>query len=364
MRHFVSLSFSMLLLLCAQSARAEGLDLVLVLDTTGSMGGLIERAKIELWGIVDQLAASRPTHDPGQAQGPPGTIRIGLVAYRDRGDQYVTRVFELTSDIDLAYATLTAFEAAGGGDGPESVNQGIYDAVHAMQWHPGTNRQRAIILAGDAPPHMDYEQDVPWTETVDAARRAGIAIHAIQCGSSNQTRAVWQAIATAGGGRYVALPSNPNAATTSPWDDQLAALNRELAGTLVPYGETQAREQRREAADRSARATGAAAAARASYLGRLGTATTDAEGDLVTKIGTGALEWKEVDPTHLPEALRAMTDAERRQHVEDQEGRRRGLLSEVAYYATKRDSYLQERRKTDSGAAFQREVLNAILKAR
>ena len=252
-------SFSLLLLLCSQPAHAEGsLDLVLALDTTGSMGGLIERAKVELWGIVDQLAASHPD----QAQRPPGSIRIGLVAYRDRGDEYVTQLFDLTSDIDLAYATLTAFEADGGGDGPESVNQGLYDAVHGMQWQPGADRQRAIILAGDAPPHMDYANDVPWNETVEAAGRAGIAIHAIQCGSANETKAVWQAIATAGAGRYVALPSHPGAATTSPWDDQLAALNRELAGTVVPYGETLAREKRREAADRSARATGTAAASR------------------------------------------------------------------------------------------------------
>ena len=68
-------------------------------------------------------------------------IRIGLVAYRDRGDSYVTKVVDLSVDLDSIYATLMDFEADGGGDTPESVNKALYDAAHSTT-APSSKRKR------------------------------------------------------------------------------------------------------------------------------------------------------------------------------------------------------------------------------
>ena len=127
-------------------------EVVFVLDTTGSMGGLIQTAKEKIWSIASTMAAAN--------QGP--EVRMGLVAYRDRGDAYVTRVVDLSSDLDSMYATLMDFRAEGGGDGPESVNQALHDAVHRISWSQDENTYRAVFLVGDAPPHMDYPDDVPY----------------------------------------------------------------------------------------------------------------------------------------------------------------------------------------------------------
>ncbi|MGD8910277.1 MAG: VWA domain-containing protein, partial [Chromatiales bacterium] len=94
-------------------------DVVFALDTTGSMGGLIRAAKEKIWSIATTLAQAQPAPE----------IRMGLVAYRDRGDAYITQVTDLSSDLDSVYATLMDFRAEGGGDGPESVNQALADAV-------------------------------------------------------------------------------------------------------------------------------------------------------------------------------------------------------------------------------------------
>ena len=51
------------------------IDVVFVLDTTGSMGGLIQTAKEKIWSIATTMASAQPAPE----------IRIGLVAYRDRG---------------------------------------------------------------------------------------------------------------------------------------------------------------------------------------------------------------------------------------------------------------------------------------
>jgi len=71
------------------------LEMVFVLDTTGSMGALIEGAKQRIWGIVNEVMQESHT-----------SVRIGLVAYRDRGDEYVTQVLPLTSDLDQVYTKL------------------------------------------------------------------------------------------------------------------------------------------------------------------------------------------------------------------------------------------------------------------
>src|SRR4026207_1552332 len=96
-----------------QPAAAPRVEVAFVLDTTGSMSGLIEGAKRKIWSIANQLASGQPRPQ----------VSIALTAYRDRGDAYVTRLHPLTDDIDGIYAELQQLAADGGGDTPESVNQ-------------------------------------------------------------------------------------------------------------------------------------------------------------------------------------------------------------------------------------------------
>src|SRR5690348_7427604 len=99
-------------------------EVVFCLDTTGSMGGLIEAAKQKIWSISNQIANGKPTPD----------LKIGLVAYRDKTDAYITKVFDLTDDLDAVHGHLKEFAAEGGGDGPESVNKALDDAVNKIKW--------------------------------------------------------------------------------------------------------------------------------------------------------------------------------------------------------------------------------------
>src|SRR4051812_24770545 len=54
-------------------------DVVFAVDTTGSMGGLIEGAKRTVWSIATHIRNADPDAD----------LRVGLIAYRDIGDDYV-----------------------------------------------------------------------------------------------------------------------------------------------------------------------------------------------------------------------------------------------------------------------------------
>src|SRR5947207_7980699 len=89
------------------------MEVVFVLDTTGSMSGMIAGAKQKIWAIANKLKSADPTPE----------ISFGLVGYRDRGDTYVTKVYGLSDNLDEVYTHLYAFAAEGGGDTPESVNE-------------------------------------------------------------------------------------------------------------------------------------------------------------------------------------------------------------------------------------------------
>jgi hypothetical protein len=160
-------------------------EVCFVLDTTGSMSGLLEGAKRRIWAIVNELTVA-------EAGKPRPRLRIGLVAYRDRGDVYIAQVTDLSDDLDAIYLKLSAFRAEGGGDEPESVNQALADAVAKLRWSQDRSTVKTIFLVGDSPPHMDYADDVKYPVTCIAAVTRGIVINALQCGNTRVTTPVWQ----------------------------------------------------------------------------------------------------------------------------------------------------------------------------
>ena len=138
-------------------------EVAFVLDTTGSMGPLIEGAKRKIWSIATAIIDANPNAE----------IRMGLVAYRDIGDEYVTKTFNLTTDIQDLYANLLELKARGGGDWPESVNEALEVGVTKLTWTQGAEICRIMFLVGDAPPHMDYAQDTKYPDVIRMAHDRG-----------------------------------------------------------------------------------------------------------------------------------------------------------------------------------------------
>ena len=160
-------------------------EVAFVLDTTGSMGPLIEGAKRKIWSIATAIVDTNPDAE----------IRMGLVAYRDIGDEYVTKTFNLTTDIQDLYANLLELRARGGGDWPESVNEALHVGVTKLSWTQGAEICRIMFLVGDAPPHMDYAQDIKYPEVMRMARERDIIVNAVQAGGARDTERVWREIA-------------------------------------------------------------------------------------------------------------------------------------------------------------------------
>lgn len=149
----------------AKSAAAVQLDLCFLLDTTGSMGDEIARIQKTLLAITAKMRKleSKPR------------IRLGMVLYRDHGDEYVTRRFDFTEDAEAFDKALREVKADGGGDTPEQLNMGLYAAVEQLAW--GRDALRLCFLVADASPHMDYADDVPYVATLRSAVAKGIKVY-------------------------------------------------------------------------------------------------------------------------------------------------------------------------------------------
>jgi len=310
------------------------MEVVFVLDTTGSMGGMIAGAKQKIWAIANKLKSAQPTPE----------IRFGLVGYRDRGDEYVTRVFGLTNDLDEVYSHLNDFAADGGGDEPESVNEALHRAVRDLQWSTDSKVLRVIFLVGDAPPHLDYANDVRYPETCRLANRKGIRINTLQCGRLSGTEQIWREIARRTNGAYAAiLQDGGSVKIETPYDEDILRLNVQLDATIILYGSEA--DQKNAAANRSRLAlmSTEAVADRSSFLGKSETGSVIAgRGDLLVDVMSGRKQIEDVEVKQLDPKLQAMAPAARNELIARKVSERQVLQAELAQVVAKRDANVAE----------------------
>ncbi|HMN30279.1 MAG TPA: VWA domain-containing protein, partial [Caldilineaceae bacterium] len=171
------------------------LDLLFLIDATGSMDDEIDKLKSSMADVADQIAAlpERPE------------VRYGLVAYRDRGDAFVVRPYDFTDNLADFQANLAALRADGGGDMPESLNEALHVAVNQLSWR-NEETVRLVILVADAPPHLDYGEPYSYdTDMIEAVRR-GIKILPVGASNLDETgEYVFRQLAQFTGGKFVFL---------------------------------------------------------------------------------------------------------------------------------------------------------------
>jgi hypothetical protein len=336
----------------AKKARPK-VEVVFCLDTTGSMTGLIDGAKAKIWAICNQIAGGKPTPD----------LKVGLVAYRDKGDVYVTQVHDLTDDLDHIHAKLKTFTADGGGDYPEHVNQALYDSVHKIKWSKDSKTLRIIFLVGDAPPHMDYPEDVKYPITCAEACKRGIIINAIQCGNAADTMKYWRDIAKKAEGSYAQISASGGVVhIATPFDKELAKINSELTTTTVVYGGKGERESGKAKLAEAKALAPAAAADRAAFAGRSG---RGASYDLIDAIKYRRVKLEDLKEKDLPDELAKLkTVAERKAYLTKVEAHRAELAKKAVALDNKRQEYIKRElaKKGKGKDAFDEQVLDILRK--
>jgi len=340
----------------AETKSGKTVEVCFVLDTTGSMGGLIDGAKKKIWTIANGIVAA----DKG------AKVKFALVPYRDRNDEYVTRIFDLTDDLDKVFSDLQSFTANGGGDGPESVNQALDDAVNKITWTAGDSVTKLVFLVGDAPPHMDYQDDVKYQKTCESAVRKNLIINTVQCGSDGSTTPIWQEIARLSEGSFVALEqSGGMVVIETPMDKEIADLSGKIGALAVPYG---SREQQLGAQSKIATAVAAPApvAADRAYFNAsdsFGGKAIQGRGDLVSDAREKAVELDKLKIEELPENMQKMSADERKDYLKKQGEVRDKLTTRVNELSRQRQAVIEaENKKLNNGKgdAFDAKVTEIV----
>lgn len=181
------------------------LDMLFLLDTTGSMADELNRIQETIDSIAQRIDDFTPRP----------TLRFSAVAYRDRGDDYVTRTYDFTSDVSIFRKQLNSISAGGGGDSPESLNEGLHEAIQGVKWEK--DAVRLVFLVADAGPHLDYEQDYDYAEEALHAVRGGIKIYPIAASNSDPfAEYVFRQLAQQTLARFIFLTYQPGQASGVP----------------------------------------------------------------------------------------------------------------------------------------------------
>jgi hypothetical protein len=357
-KRFYGIAGMLFLMLCVGSlvpgpavhaSPTSRVEVVFCLDTTGSMEGLIEGAKQKIWSISNKIVGGEPTPD----------LYIGLVGYRDYGDQYITRVHPLDDDLDRVYENLMSFRADGGGDTPEHVNRALHDAVHAISWSGDHETLKLIFLVGDCPPHMDYDDGFHYRDICQKAVRQDIIINTIQCGDYNETSKYWKSIARLGEGEYAAIAQEGGMSfIETPYDEELSRLNMLLEDTVVPYGSAAKRKSYEGRKEKVTAMAPSMAAERAAYK-----SVDDDMGayDLIDALEEGSVELDELKDRDLPPELRGMTLKEKQAYLKEMEEEREILMQHIGELSAMRSSYIAKKLEANSGEDSFDEVVQRFI---
>lgn len=204
-------------------------QLAILLDVSGSMSGLIEQAKTQLWSVVNKLAYAR--RDGLQPQ-----LEIALYSYGANGTQngipFIFQLTPFTQDLDLVSQRLFALSTSGS---EEYCGQAIQLSVDQLAWSESPDDLKIVFIAGNEP----FSQGpVPYEISCKAAKGKDIIVNTIYCGEGQEgINSGWLSGATMTGGRYMHIDQNQSVTITStPYDQQIGQFNSRLNDTYLHYG--------------------------------------------------------------------------------------------------------------------------------
>jgi len=319
-------------------------QLAILLDNSGSMSGLIEQAKSELWRVVNELTTARQN---GKAP----RLQVALYTY---GDPPPQRLCALTDDLDQVSDALFAVGISGGS---EHCGQVIDTATRELEWSSDPNDLKLIFIAGNEP---FTQGPVDYRGACQEAIAKGIVVNTIHCGSGIPEG--WRDGALLADGRAMSIDHTTQVVhIEAPQDKEIARLGAELNNTYIPFGDRAAEGQARQ----MAQDTNATNQSQGSSIQR---AVTKANGfyrnsawDLVDALADGAVELADVKEDDLPENMQSMNLEQRQQYVDQQAASRKAVQKQINQLNTERSEFVAAKQKELADAAGEKTLDQALV---
>ncbi len=204
------------------------IQLALLLDTSGSMSGLIEQTKSQLWKIANELSTF-------QKNGQTPRLQIALYEYGANGpiyNGYMRQISGFTTDMDKISEELFALHTSGS---KEYCGMVIQRSLDELEWTNNTGNLHVIYIAGN---ESFAQGGVSYQSATEAARAKDVIVNTIFCGASEQGISLqWKDGAISAGGDYASIDHNQKTVyVETPFDKQIAELNKRLNTTYISYG--------------------------------------------------------------------------------------------------------------------------------
>ena len=309
---------------------APRIQVALLLDNSGSMSGLIEQAKAQLWTFINEFATA--TKDGKNAN-----IQVALYTY---GNPPPKMLLALTNDLDMVSKKL--FEIAISGS-KEYCGQVIETAVNDLKWSTGTDDLKVIFIAGNEP---FTQGPVDYRQACKTAIAKGIIVNTIHCQSYKQgITGKWQEGALLADGSYMNIDQNAKIVhITAPQDKEIARLGKELNTTYLPYG----KKGREGKSNQGAQDTNAGSVSAGNNVARQVSKASvqyrNTSWDLVDAVKEGVVKLAEVKEDDLPENMQKMSAEERVAHLEAQEKKRTEIKNKINDLAKARKEHVAKER--------------------
>jgi len=281
----------------AAAEAAPKIQVAILLDNSGSMGGLINQARAQLWTFINEFATTRKN-------GRVPDVQVALYTY---GNPPPKQIVPLTDDLDLVSEKLFAVRISGG---TEYCGQVIQTAVKNLAWSERNDDLKIIFIAGNEP---FTQGPVHYADACKAAIAKGIIVNTIHCGSDAAgVSGKWKDGALLADGAYMCINQNravPHIA--APQDKEIATLGVELNTTYIPYGAAGKAGQARQRAQDTNAASVAAEVAVQRAIAKANAQYRNTHWDLLDAVVNGTVKVEDLKKEELPEKMQKMTVEQR-----------------------------------------------------
>jgi len=318
-------------------------QIALLLDTSGSMEGLIDQARCQLWNVVSELATA-------SKDGSPSRLEIAVYQYGSKQiskeNGFLRQVIGFTDNLDEVSRALFSL-SVGGSD--EFCGQVIDHALTELEWNPSPDTYKAVFIAGNE----SFEQGpVTFGEALPKALSQSVIVNSIYCASEKQKngREVWDSAATLAGGMYFQIDHNHHLPQMkTPFDSQMRELNEQMNQTFVWYGDEShhvSENQKNQDANAAEMSDHAFAARMSAKIGHL---YHHAHHDLVDALDHGTVDLATMPEAKMPSLLQKMSPEARMPFLEEKIAERDRVRRQMADVISKRHAYLQQKMSEQSG---------------
>ena len=332
-------------------------QMAILLDTSGSMSGLIDQARTELWAIVNEFITAK-------RDGKAPELEVALYEYGKNslpGDEgFLRMIVPFTMDLDKISEELFALKTNGGS---EYCGWVIKEAADTLQWSDAPNDLKVIFIAGNEP---FTQGKVKYQDACKAAISKAIVINTIHCGSAQQgISGKWKDGAALADGEYLNIDHNKTAVhIDAPQDKEIAELSIKINSTYIAYGRGGREMLRRQSTQdqNASRSSRMAASQRA--VTKSSSNYRNESWDLVDGLKNDAVKLEDLEAEELPEEMKKMSTKEQAEYVKIKAKDREDIQKKIQKLNEERKKYIAEEMKKQSkdGETLGSAIIQAVRK--